>query len=130
MANATAITVRDLAANSQIQQPTADVLDTGTAAVTIDADLKGQTDLVVLEVKNTAAANLQVDVLAGDFPPAHRAGLGNLTKSGITQNQVWLCGPFESGRFIQDNGKLSVKFTPASGTIGVEARCYRLPRKV
>jgi hypothetical protein len=130
MANATAITVRDLAANSQIQQPAADVLDTGTAAVTLDADLKGQTDLVVLEVKNTATANLAVDVLAGDHPPAFRAGLGNLTKTGITQNQVWLFGPFEAARFNQDNGKLSVKFTPASGTIGAEIRCYRLPRKV
>lgn len=130
MANATEITIHDLAANSQLQQPTADVLDTGTAAVTLGAALKGQSDLVVLEVKNTATANLTVAVLAGDYPPAHRAGLGALTKTGITQDQVWYFGPFEAGRFIQDDGKLNVTFTPASGTIGVEIRCFRVPRKV
>jgi hypothetical protein len=36
--------------------------------------------------------------------------------------------PFESSRFIQTNGSLSVTFTPASGTIGATIRCYRLPK--
>lgn len=130
MANATAITVTDLSANSQVAQPTADVLDTGTAAVTLPASVGGKTDRLMLEVTNTAAANLTVDVLAGDNPPSHRAGVGALTKSGIVQNAVWLFGPFEAGRFLQDDGKLNVKFTPASGTIGVTIRLYRLPKVV
>ena len=130
MANATALTVRDLVANSQIQQPTADVLDTGTAAVTLFGDVDAQTDRLVLQVTNTAAANLAVDILAGDYPPAHRAGIGNLTKSGIAQNEVWMFGPFEAARFAQNDGTIGVKFTPASGTIACNARLYRLPKNV
>lgn len=130
MANASAITVTALAANSQVAQPTADVLDTGTAAVTLSASVGGVTDRVILEVKNTAAANLTAEILAGDNPPSHRSGIGSLSKSGIVQNAVWYFGPFEAGRFLQDDGKLNVKFTPASGTIGVEIRCYKLPKAV
>lgn len=130
MANATAITVTALSANSAgVAQPTADVLDTGTAAVTISADVGGRSDLVILEVKNTAGAanNLTVSVLAGDNPPAFRAGLGTLDTT-IAQNATAIIGPFESGRFIQDNGKLDVTFTPAAGTIGANIRCYKLPK--
>lgn len=128
MANAAAITVTDLAENGNAAQPTAAVLDTGTAAVTLDADIGGRAQSVILEVTNTAAANLVVSVLAGDNPPAQRAGLGALTTANIAQNAVRILGPFDGMRFLQDNGKLSVTFTPASGTIGVSVRCYRLPK--
>ncbi len=130
MANATAITVTALTANSQVAQPTADVLDTGTAAVTLGAAVGGVADRVILEVKNTAAANLTVEVLAGDNPPSHRSGVGSLSKSAIAQNEVWYFGPFEAARFLQDDGKINVKFTPASGTIGVNIRCFKLPKAV
>ena len=131
MANATAITLTTLTPDTAgIAQPTADVLDTGTAAVTLAAAVGGLSELVVLEVKNTAGAanNLTVSVLAGDNPPAQRAGLGSLD-TVIAQNAVKIIGPFESARFIQDDGKLNVTFTPASGTIGAEIRCYKIPRR-
>ena len=127
MANATAITVTSLSRNSSVVQATADVLDTGTTAVTISADITGQADRAILEVKNTAAANLTVAVLAGDNPPAQAAGLGSLSAT-LAENAVRYFGPFEGMRFIQDNGKLDVTFTPASGTIGVEIRCYVAPK--
>lgn len=130
MANATAITITDLVANAEVARPTADVLDTGTAPVTLPIDAKGVTDRLVLEVTNTAAANLDVEVLPGDYPPAHRAGLGALKKAAIAQNAVFYLGPFESGRFAKADGKLQVKFTPASGTIGAQIRCFRLPKAV
>lgn len=131
MANATAITVTALTPDAAgVAQPTADVLDTGTAAVTLSADVGGLSELVILEVKNTAGAanDLTVSVLAGDNPPAQRAGIGKLDTT-IAQNATAIIGPFESMRFIQDNGKLDVKFTPASGTIGVAIRCYKVPRR-
>ena len=131
MANATAITVTSLTPDSAgVTQPTADVLDTGTAAVTLAAAVGGLSELVVLEVKNTAGAanNLTVSVLAGDNPPAQRAGLGSLD-TVIAQNATAIIGPFESARFIQDDGKLNVTFTPASGTIGAAIRCYKIPRR-
>lgn len=127
MANATALTVTALSANGSTANPTADVLDTGTVAVTLSADVGGQSDRVIVQVTNTAAANLTVTVGAGDNPPAFRAGLGDFTTGTIAQNGVLWLGPFESARFIQNNGKLDVTFTPASGTIACNARVFKLP---
>lgn len=129
MANATAITVTSLTENQiATAQPTADVLDTGTAAVTLAAAIGGAAGRTILEVKNTAVANLVVSVLAGDNPPAQNAGQGALATANIAQNEVLILGPFGSDRVIQDDGSLSVTFTPASGTIGATVRCYKLPK--
>lgn len=132
MANATAITVNELVPNvAGVLRPTADVLDTGTAAVTLEADVKGESGLILLEVTNTADAanNLTVSVLAGQDPPAQRAGLGALD-TVIAQNATRIIGPLESARFIKGNGRLAVTFTPAAGTIGAQVRCYKLPKGV
>lgn len=128
MANATAITVTDLTANAVTTRPTGDTLDTGTAAVTLAAAIGGKGSRVILEVTNTAAANLVVAVAAGDDPPAQNAGIGALTSDNIAQNAVVYLGPFETGRFGQNDGTISATFTPASGTIGATIRCYRLPK--
>lgn len=134
MANATAITLTAAVANGAVAQPTADVLDTGTAAVTLPLALAGVgCDRVILEVKNTAANALKVELLAGDNPPAQRAGMGDLTLvAAAAQNDVNIFGPFDSSRFLQNDatskGRLDLKFTPASGTIGVTIRAYRLPK--
>lgn len=136
MANAVAITVTAAVANGSVAQPTADVLDTGTAAVTLPLGLSGiGADRVLMEVTNTAAQALKVEVLAGDNPPAIRSGLGAKTLvAALAQNGVVICGPFEGARFIQTDGatkgRLDFKFTPASGTIGVTIRAYRLPKNV
>jgi len=128
MANATAITVTSLTANSFTAQPTADVLDTGTAAVTLPADVGGVGERVIFIVTNTAAANLTVTVVAGDNPPAQRAGIGNVVSGNVAQNGSVVFGPFETARFIQDDGTVNVTFTPASGTITCNVRCYKLPK--
>jgi len=128
MANATAITVRDLLANSELADPSPDVLDTGDAAVTLPCTLAGKTDRVIFRIKNTAAATLTPSVLAGDNPPAMRAGVGAFAATGLAQNAIVWLGPFESGRFGQDDGKINITFTPASGTIGAEVTCFRLPK--
>jgi hypothetical protein len=132
MANATAITVTELTENTAgIARPTGDTLDTGTAAVTLAAAVGGLSGHVILEVTNNAAAanDLTVSVLAGDRPPAERAGLGALD-TAIAQNATKIIGPFESARFIQDDGSLSVTFTPAAGTIAATIRCYKMPKAV
>lgn len=132
MANASTIAITELVANSSVAAPTADVLDTGTAAVTLPVALLGKgADRLIVEVTNTAAAALKVEALAGINPPAARAGLGAVTLvAALAQNGVVACGPFESGRFAQAAGALSLKFTPASGTIGVSIRAYRFPKTV
>lgn len=134
MANATAITLTAAVANSKVTQPAVDTLDTGTAAVTLPLALGGVgADRVILIVTNTAANALKVEILAGDSPPALRASLGDLTlTAALAQNGVEVLGPFDGSRFTQNDatssGRLDFKFTPASGTIGVTMRAYRLPK--
>jgi hypothetical protein len=134
VANATAITLTDLTANAGTAQPSVDTLDTGTAAVTLPLALSGRgADRVIVEVKNTAAAALAVSILAGDNPPAQRAGIGDATlAAAMAQNAVQYFGPFDASRFMQNDatskGRLDLTFTPSSGTIGVQIRAYRLPK--
>lgn len=129
MANAAAITVTALTANTAgVAPPTADVLDTGTAAVTLPADVGGSGMVLFEFVSNHASAvNTTFSILAGDNPPAQRAGLGNLD-TVVAQNATKLVGPLETARFIQDDGKINVKVTPASGTIAATIRCYKFPK--
>lgn len=128
MANAAAITVNDLVALTPSAAPTADVLDTGTDAVTLYADLDGDMDTVILAIKNTDNDTaMTVAILAGDNPPAQRAAVGALSDTvafGVTK----YFGPFESARFAQNDGSLGVTITPASGTIAATITCLRLPR--
>src|SRR5690349_13389492 len=100
MANATAITLTEAVANGAVAQPAVDTLDTGTAAVTLPLALAGKgADRVILEVKNTAAQALKVEILAGDNPPAMRAPLGATTLvAAAAQNDVNIFGPFDSSR--------------------------------
>jgi len=134
MANATAITVTACVANGKVTQPAVNTLDTGTIAVTLPLALGGVgADRVIVEVTNTAAAALKVEILAGDNPPAMRAPLGDLTlTAALAQNGVEVFGPFDSSRFLQNDsgtdGRLDFKFTPASSTIGATIRAYRLPK--
>jgi hypothetical protein len=68
MANASAITVTALTANTAgIAPPTADVLDTGTSAVTLPADVGGSGMVLFEFVSNHASAvNTTFAILAGD----------------------------------------------------------------
>jgi hypothetical protein len=134
MANAAAITVTACVANSKVTQATVNTLDTGTVAVTLPLALSGVgADRVIVEVTNTAAAALKVEILSGDNPPAMRAALGDLIlTAALAQNGVEILGPFDGSRFMQNDstshGRLDFKFTPASGTIGATIRAYRLPK--
>ncbi len=129
MANAAAITVTTLVANTAgVVPPTASALDTGTAAVTLSADVGGE-GMVLFEFtsNHASAVNTTFAILAGDNPPAQRAGLGNLD-TVCAQNVTKLVGPLETARFIQDDGKINVTVTPASGTIAASIRCYKFPK--
>lgn len=127
MANATAITVTTLTANDMTARPAGDTLDTGTSAVVLEADVGQEADRVILEVTNTAAEALSVQVSAGEDPPAWRKVIGALDAESLAQNAVGIFGPFETARVIQNDGKLRVTFTPG-GTIAATIRCYKLPK--
>lgn len=130
MANAAAITVNDLTANSNAVLATPDTLDTGTSPVTVYAPVGGRSEDVIFLIKNTDDDTaMTVEILAGDNPPAQRAGLGSLSQS-VAFGATRVFGPFEGSRFLQDDGSIGVKVTPASGTIAAQITCYRLPRVV
>lgn len=128
MANATKINLTDVVENTALNQPTGDVLDTGTAAVTLELDPQGDTHNILLECTNTSVADdMTVAVLAGDNPPAFRAGLGDLSMVVSPGTPKYLV--LESARFMQDNGKIQIKATPASTkTQTLTYRAYRLPK--
>ncbi len=128
MANPSSFTINALTRNSFIALPTAQTVDT---AGTVPINAESQTDRLIIEVVNAAANALTVLVKAGDNPPALRAGQGDLSVSltatgGATPSRM--IGPFESGRFVQDDGSVNVTFTPASGSPNATVRVYRLPK--
>lgn len=131
MANPASLTINDLTANSVISQPTAQAIDTSG---TVPINSVKRPHLIIIEVVNTDDAALTVLVKAGDNPPAQRQGLGDLsvalaaTGGGATAARI--IGPFEAARFMQDDGRIDVTFTPATGAPAASVRVYRLPHQV
>jgi hypothetical protein len=114
----TAITPRPLVANSN--------LNGATGATTIDATLvtngvvitNAQPERTILRVTNTEGSTNALTVRAGDYPPALAAGLGDLAVTLAATTGVQYIGPFESGRFLQNDGSLHVDFeTGMTGAI-------------
>jgi hypothetical protein len=127
MANATTLTITELTRDGFTARPAGAVLDTGTVAVTLYGTISQyQSGRVLLEVSNGAGAALAVAVLAGDNPPAMRAGLGNKLGT-VAAGSVELFGPFETARYLQSDGTFGVTLTPASGTVAGTVRVYALP---
>lgn len=126
MANPASITVTACSANSAVNQPNTQAIDTdGDVPISVG----GAMDRLILEVINAAAAALTVTIKAGDNPPSplaadlavSLAATGNATAKRII-------GPFESARFLQDDGTVLVNFLAASSTPNATVRAYRLPK--
>lgn len=104
----TAITPRPLVANGN--------LNGATGATTIDATLVSNGAIVngvepertIIRVTNTEASTNVVTIKAGDNPPAHAAGQGDLAVTVAATTGVQYLGPFESGRFLKKLDDASV----------------------
>ncbi len=75
---------------------------------------------LLLYVQNTFAGTKTVTVRAGTSnPPAFRGGLGDFTSGNLTASTgTAYLGPFDSSRFIQSDGSISVDFAASmTGTI-------------
>lgn len=126
MANATVLTINELTPNAFTARPAGNVFDTGGTPVTVYGKVDNKrSGHVVLEVQNGGTAALVVTALAGDHPPAFRAGLGNVPGT-IPAGSVSLFGPFETARFMQSDGTFGVTLTP-TGTIAGTVRAYHVP---
>lgn len=126
MANATVLTINELTPNAFTARPAGDVFDTGTIAATVYGTVATKrSGAVVLEVQNGGTAALVVAALAGDHPPAFRAGLGNVPGT-IAAGSVSLFGPFETARFVQSDGTFGITLTP-TGNLAGTVRAYHVP---
>lgn len=126
MANPTKLTVTSLALDGSVARPTEDVIDTNGTVPIAAADLAGRTGDLILEVVEQNVATLTVKVLAGDNPPSVRSSLGDLSVT-IAKNAAKIIGPFESARFMQDDGTVQVSFSEATAA-SAKVRTYLLPR--
>lgn len=126
MANPSSITVTALSANSSVARPAVQTIDTdGTVPVAAG----GAMDRLIFEFVNAAAAALTVTIKGGDNPPSPLSQdlAIALTATGGATPAV-IAGPFESARFLQDDGSVNITFLAASSTPNCTVRCYRLPK--
>jgi hypothetical protein len=123
----TAIAYRNLVANSS--------LNGATGPTTVDATLvtngvvinDAVPEYTLIRTTHTDAAAHDLIVRAGDNPPALAAGQGDLTVEVAATSGVRYFGPFESGRFLQNDGTMLIDFeTGYAGTIDI----LRIPRSV
>jgi hypothetical protein len=120
----TAVAYSTFTANSSTADPAGTTIDSTlvTNGVKVTAAVPEET---VIRVANTAGTSKVVTINAGDYPPAAAAGQGAVTGTvGATTGVLWF-GPFESGRFLQNDGTFEVDF--ASGTTGT-ITVFRVPR--
>jgi hypothetical protein len=97
----TSITPNKAVANGSIVDPAATTVAAANGGTIANAD----TEHLLLRVTATGATTFTVR--AGSYPPALAASLGDLTVAVGAGGTAWV-GPFESGRFIQADGSLSV----------------------
>ena len=129
MANATKVTVNALAVDTAKDDCAESVLDTGTTAVTLPLKVTGDSHNVLLKFENTALAadNMTVEILAGTTPPAFLGGLGDLSIE-LAQNAIAYV-VLDSARFMQADGDIDIKSTPASTkTQTLKITAWELPK--
>jgi hypothetical protein len=121
----TAIAYRNLVPNGS--------LNGATGPTTVDSTLvtngvvveDAVPELTVIRVTHTDGTAHDFILRAGDYPPALASGQGDLTVEVAATSGVRYFGPFESGRFLQNDGALHIDFeTGFAGTIDI----LRIPR--
>lgn len=79
-------------------------------------------ELTVLRVKNASGGSGTASVLAGVQPLAISSGQGPLTVTVADGATSWL-GPFESARFLQNDGSLIVETS-----VAMTVTAFKVPR--
>ncbi|MDY7102125.1 MAG: hypothetical protein S0880_13140 [Actinomycetota bacterium] len=122
----TSVTPTDLNANAgtDIDATTIDSTLVTNGVAIADA---GASDRIVMRVTNTHGSPHDVTIVAGDYPPAIGAGLGDVAVTvAATSGDTWI-GPLESGRFLQSDGTIHVDLD--TGHVGA-LDVIKLPRAV
>ena len=75
-----------------------------------------------LRVSNASGGSGTASVLAGALPLAPAAGQGNLTVTVANAATQWI-GPFESGRFLQNDGSMIMETS-----VAMTVTAFKAPR--
>lgn len=116
-----AVTITELTANSASANPAGTTVVVANGAV-----INGVKDSsrVLVRLRNTDASPRVATFLAGDNPPALRAGVGNLEVT-VPASTGDVLVVLESARFLQSDGTIQVDFAASfAGTISA----VRLPK--
>ena len=74
----------------------------------------------LLYVKNNDSNDIDLTVEAGDYWQNEVLGDdAEFKEEGIGQNEVFVCGPFESARFLDEDGQVNI-LVDTAGTAGTD----------
>lgn len=109
-----AVTITDLTPSTPVDKPAGTTINTTNGA---SIDCGGDTDKLVIWVTNTnTTPDHDITILAGDNPPALRAGLGDLVFNVNAAESVLVV---DGSRHVQDDGTIHIDFeTGFAGKIG------------
>lgn len=103
----TAVAYSNLVANGGLTSPAGTAVSSGAGNGGKVANAVPEE--TVIRLANASGGSGTATVLAGDSPPALAAVLGNATAFTIADGASAFLGPFESGRFLQNDGSLIVE---------------------
>lgn len=124
----TAVAYSNLVANGGLADPAGTAVTSGAgngAQIPAVSPNRRQSvpELTVLRVSNASGGAGTITVLAGPNPPAIAGGQGNFTSASIANGATAFFGPFESGRFLQNDGSMIVE-----SSVAVTVTAFKVPR--
>lgn len=119
----TAVAYSNLVANSGLTTPAGTAVSSGAGNGGQVANAAPEE--TIIRVSNASGGSGTVTILAGSYPPALAAGLGNAAAFTVATGSSAYLGPFESGRFLQSDGSLIFETS-----VAMTATAFRVPRKV
>ena len=119
----TAVAYSNLVANGGLTTPAGTAVSSGAGNGGQVANAAPEE--TIIRVSNASCGSGTVTLLAGSYPPALAAGLGNATAFTVANSSSAYIGPFESGRFLQSDGSLIFETS-----VAMTATAFRVPRAV
>ena len=117
----TAVAYSNLVANGGLTTPAGTAVSSGAGNGGQVANAAPEE--TIIRVSNASGGSGTVTLLAGSYPPALAAGLGNATAFTVANSSSAYIGPFESGRFLQSDGSLIFETS-----VAMTAPAFRVPR--
>lgn len=121
----TALAYATLVANGNLADPAGTATTAGAGnGVQVPATSGGgaEPEKTILRVANASGGSGTCTIKAGDLPLALASGQGDLVVTVANSSTAWI-GPFESGRFLQDDGSMLV-----DSSVVMTVTAFKVPR--